>query len=240
MNRDALRADAAASWSRGYSHLAFKLRIQSSGSDVAESGPDDYRLVSPYKMFCCAFVYRGVFQHLEYCAHCCKERFHSHGTHRRAISWLIVCPFAEHIKYLWGHPDLARMLSWPSERKQHGFKESVLYDVYDGEQWATAVLGDDHIAPGGELGRNLVFGVCGNGVDLMEHKNHSLWPLPITCFNLPARLRYTLPALGLVCIIPPNSKGGEPEGFQPFMDIFADQMRYLYQYGVQVFDGSHR
>ena len=137
-------------------------------------------------------------------------------------------------------PVLCRMLSWPSERKQHGFKESVLCDVYDGEQWATAVLGDDHIAPGGELGRNLVFGVCGNGVDPMEHKNHSLWPLPITCFNLPARLRYTLPALGLVCIIPPNSKGGEPAGFQPFMDIFADQMRYLYQYGVQVFDGSHR
>ena len=24
------------------------------------------------------------------------------------------------------------------------------------------------------------------------------------------------------------------------MDIFADQMSYLYQYGVQVFDGSHR
>ena len=117
-------------------------------------------------------------------------------------------------------PVLCRMLSWPSERKQHGFKESVLYDVYDGEQWATAVLGDDHIAPGGELGHNLVFGVCGNGVDPMEHKNHSLWPLPITCFNLPARLRYTLPALGLVCITLPNSKGGEPTGFQPFMDIF--------------------
>lgn len=67
---------------------------------------------------CCAFVYRGVFQHLEYCAHCCKERFHSHGTHRRAISWLIVCPFAEHIKYLWGHPDLARYVAC-TDREVH-------------------------------------------------------------------------------------------------------------------------
>ena len=39
-------AEATVIWhsSYVYSHLAFKLRIQSSGSDVAESGPDDYRV----------------------------------------------------------------------------------------------------------------------------------------------------------------------------------------------------
>lgn len=132
------------------------------------------------------------------------------------------------------------MLTWPSERKNHNYKEGVLSDVYDGEWWSEGVLGDDNIAPNGDLGRNLVFSICGDGVDPMEHKNYSMWPLSITCWNLPGHLRMTLPALGLLCIIPPGPNGTEPSDFQPFMDIFADQFRYLYHYGVGALDGCHQ
>ena len=51
----------------------------------------------------------------------------------------------------------------------------------------------------------------------------------------------TLPALGLLFFIRLGPDSGESSDFQPFMNIFADQMRYLYQSGVEdVFDGSHQ
>ncbi|DBA92890.1 TPA: hypothetical protein ACH3X1_003060 [Trebouxia sp. C0004] len=102
------------------------------------------------------------------------------------------------------------MLSWPSERKNHNYRDGVHSDVYDGEWWSEGVLGDDNIAPNGDLGRSLVFGICGDGVDPMDHKNYSMWPLSITCWNLPGHIRMTLPALGLLCIIPPGPNGTEP------------------------------
>ena len=64
----------------------------------------------------------------------------------------------------------------------------------------------------------------------------------MTCFNIPGHLRMTVPALGLVLIIPPHGDHrGEPNDFQPFMDIIADQLRHAYWYGVEgVLDGCWR
>ncbi|KAL0023926.1 hypothetical protein WJX77_000739 [Trebouxia sp. C0004] len=128
------------------------------------------------------------------------------STYQKAFNFLA----AEFGSESYRHPDLARMLSWPSERKNHNYRDGVHSDVYDGEWWSEGVLGDDNIAPNGDLGRSLVFGICGDGVDPMDHKNYSMWPLSITCWNLPGHIRMTLPALGLLCIIPPGPNGTEP------------------------------
>ena len=99
-------------------------------------------------------------------------------------------------------------------------------------QWQSAVVGDANIAPGGQLGRNVVIGICGDGVNPFKHKNYSMWPLAVACFNLPGHLRMTLPAMGLLFFIPPHGpKRGEPNDFQPFLDIIADQLRHAYWYG---------
>ena len=52
----------------------------------------------------------------------------------------------------------------------------------------------------------------------------------------------TLPVLGLFFIIPPHgSRKGEPDDFQPFLDIIADQLRSAYWDGIgEVADGSWR
>ena len=55
-------------------------------------------------------------------------------------------------------------------------------------------------------------------VNPFDHRNYSMWPLAVTCYNLPGHLRMTLPVLGLLFIIPPHgSQKGEPDDFQPFL-----------------------
>ncbi|KAL3146480.1 hypothetical protein ABBQ32_000737 [Trebouxia sp. C0010 RCD-2024] len=48
--------------------------------------------------------------------------------------------------------------------------------------------------------------------------------------------------MGLLFIIPPHGpKRGEPNDFQPFLDIIADQLRHAYWYGIEgCVDGSWR
>ena len=137
---------------------------------------------------------------------------------------------------------ICRLMGWSEERKQHNYKPGSFADVYDGTRWQSAVVGDANIAPDGQLGRNVVIGICGDGVNPFKHKNYSMWPLAVACFNLPGHLRITLPAMGLLFVIPPHGpKRGEPNDFQPFLDIIADQLRHAYWYGIEgCVDGSWR
>ncbi|DBA87957.1 hypothetical protein WJX77_009453 [Trebouxia sp. C0004] len=134
------------------------------------------------------------------------------------------------------------MMGGLEERKQHNNKPGSFADVYDGIRWQSAVVGDANIAPGGQLGLNMVIGICGDGVNPFKHKNYSMWPLAVTCFNLQGHLRMTLPAMGMLFVIPPHGpKRGEPNDFQPFLNIIADQLRHAYWYGIEgCVDGSWR
>lgn len=136
---------------------------------------------------------------------------------------------------------VCRMMSWYQERKQHRYSAEELADVYDGTWWLQSILGDPDIATDGDLGRNLVMGFCADGFNPMEHKNHSMWPIAMTCINRPGHMRFQLPAIWLLCIIPPNEvSGGQPSDFAPFTEILADEMRMLYYYGVDALDGCYK
>ena len=114
--------------------------------------------------------------------------------------------------------------------------------MYDGLRWDIGILADTNIAPNGILGRNVDIGFSSDGVNMFDSGTHNAWPLATICFNLPGHMRMSLPAIGLMCIIPPHGqKRGEPHDFQPYMNILADQLRFGYHYGFAgMVDGSWR
>ena len=70
-------------------------------------------------------------------------------------------------------------MSWPEERKQHNYQPDAFADVYDGTRWQSAILHDDNIARNGQLRRNIVIEICGDGVNPFDHRNYSMWPLAL-------------------------------------------------------------
>ena len=46
------------------------------------------------------------------------------------------------------------------------------------------ILGDDNLAPNGQLGRNVVIVVCGDGVNPFDNRTYSMRPLAVKCYNL--------------------------------------------------------
>ena len=82
---------------------------------------------------------------------------------------------------------------------------------------------------------------CGDGVQPFKRKNYSIWPMALTCANLPGHMRMTLPATWLSCIIPAQGKKkSEPNDFQSYTEILADELNFLYHIGIEVSDSTHR
>ena len=115
----------------------------------------------------------------------------------------------------------------------------MLQDVYDGQKWKDFIAGDAQISSGGKLGRNLALGFCTDGVSPFKRTTYSMWPVAMSCFNLPGHMRMTLPALWVACIIPGYGRN-EPDDFSSILEIVADEANHLYLYGVEVEDSTHR
>ena len=115
----------------------------------------------------------------------------------------------------------------------------MLFDVYDGNKWRNSILGDPVMSPGGCLGRNVVLGFCADGIAPFKRTVQSMWPMAMSCINLPAHMRMTLPALWLPCIVP-SFDGHEADDLACYQEIIADEGNYLYHTGVEVTDASCR
>ena len=72
---------------------------------------------------------------------------------------------------------------------------------------------------------------CTDGASPFKRGKYTFWPVVFTCMNLPAWLRFTLAATHLAMIIPGPYK---PKDYQPYLDIIADELVYLYWHGVLV------
>ena len=131
---------------------------------------------------------------------------------------------------------LCRWLFWPGERRQ---QPGILQDVYDGQKWRDFIINDPIISPGGNIGRNLALGFCADGISPFKRTTYSMWPMAVSCMNLPAHMRMTLPALWVPCIVP-GFGTKEPDDFSAFQEIVADELNYLYLWGVEVEDASFR
>lgn len=126
-----------------------------------------------------------------------------------------------------------RLLSWWRERSP---VPGVWSDLYDGTVWQiqAQVLGDPNLCPGRDLQRNLVFSFCADGVSPFKFSAHSICPVALACCNLPGHMRMTLPALWICTILPAYGPSkGEPDDFNPFFDILADEAEYGYHFGVE-------
>lgn len=128
-----------------------------------------------------------------------------------------------------------RWLRWPVKHASCR-RSGELSDIYDGEHWHSSADTDKNISPDGSFtGKHLMFNLSGDGVAPFTHSDHSMWPLALSCLNLPPWLRMTAPTMWLVCIAPGP---GEPKDFQPILDIVADELNFLYHHGVNVRDSS--
>ena len=113
-------------------------------------------------------------------------------------------------------------------------------DVWHGSRWQTVVESDKVLCPNKDLGRNLMIGISADGVSPMKHRNYSLWPVALNCWNLPAYIRMTLPALWVSYIVPPfGEHHGEANDFQMFMCVIVDDLNYAYAAGVEVKDSLY-
>ena len=116
-------------------------------------------------------------------------------------------------------------------------------DLHDGQKWQQFIVNDPIISPGGNMGRNLALGLCADGISPFNRTTYSMWPMAITCSNLPAHMRMTLPALWVPCIVQGYGTR-EPDDFSPFLEIiavcYADELNHLYLTGVEVEDASFR
>lgn len=131
---------------------------------------------------------------------------------------------------------ICRLLTWWRDRPSD---PDVLADVYDGQKWKDAILQDPRVSSDTNLGRNLALGFCADGISPFKRTTYSMWPMAMSCYNLPAHVRMTLPALWVPAIV--NGYGtGEPDDFSSVMEIVADELNHLYLFGVEVEDSTHR
>lgn len=112
-------------------------------------------------------------------------------------------------------------------------------DVYDGTKWRDMIVNDPVISPDGNMGRNLALGFCTDGINPFTRTTYSMWPMAVSCMNLPAHMRMTLSTLWVPCIIPGYGTG-KPDDFSAFEEILADELNHLYLTGVEVTDASFR
>lgn len=124
-----------------------------------------------------------------------------------------------------------RALSYHAQHQDMA-KPGTLTDIYDGSKWREYVLQDPVIAPDGNFtGQNLAFNISGDGISPFDDNSSTMWPIALSCLNLPPWIRMTVPALWLCCVVPGPK---EPKDFQSVLDIIADDLNYLYRFGIEV------
>ena len=110
-------------------------------------------------------------------------------------------------------------------------------DVHHITRWKEELASDPIMCPHGDL---LVFEFSADGVPPMKRKSYSMWPVALCCYNVPAHMRMTLPALWVSMIVPPyGSKHGEANDFQPFFEVMMDDLNYQYVAGTEVGDSLY-
>ena len=128
-----------------------------------------------------------------------------------------------------------RALRWPDIREAD---DEYVSDIYDSEQWAEFV--NDPVLKNAEGSGlpvvALALIICGDGVAVYRGhhaKPHSIFPLAMCILNLPPWIRCKMGGTHLpTCIPGPN----EPKDAQVYLDIPSDELAYLYEVGIPVFD----
>lgn len=129
-------------------------------------------------------------------------------------------------------------MRFPWDRKD--IPES-LRDVYDTPLWQRDFLQDPKMTEQREGLETLPVAllICGDGVQPFkgkQQKGNSLFCLAVSTYNLPPWMREKVGGVLLNQILPGP---GEPKDAQPYLDILTDEILYLYEVGIVVYD-AHR
>lgn len=126
-------------------------------------------------------------------------------------------------------------MKWPETRER---EDDVMKDIHDSPVWQTFLEIETLNRPHDLEVVKIGLAICGDGVQPFKGKQakpHSLFCIALSVLNLPPWIRNTLKASQLTMVIPGPS---EPKDCQPYLDILTDELLFLYEVGVKVWDAS--
>jgi len=112
---------------------------------------------------------------------------------------------------------------------------SEIVDIYDGKAWKDSMDDSFLLEP-----RHLRIGIVTDGVQVFrDNDQYSIWPIAITAYNLPPTKRYLIGPTSILGILPGKNDRDIKMNIQPFIQLIADELKFLNNEGWKVHD-AHR
>lgn len=169
----------------------------------------------------------------EHCKFCGKPRFKPEGRSRTKIPYsrMWYLPIGDRLKRMYQSEKTASSMRWHAE---HDSEDGVMCHPSDGAEWKNF----QHLHPQfAEEKRNVYLGLCTDGFNPFGmSKNHSLWPVIMTPYNLPPDMCMKTEYLFLTIL---NSGPNHPRGnLDVFLQSLIDKLKELWVKGVDAYDIS--
>ncbi|XP_010480743.1 PREDICTED: uncharacterized protein LOC104759533 [Camelina sativa] len=177
-------------------------------------------------------LYWKADENLEHCKFCAKPRYKtSDGRTRIPFSRMWYLPIGDRLKRLYQSQKTAAAMRWHAE---HESQDGVMCHPSDAAEWKNFQKLHPSFA---EEKRNVYLGLCTDGFNPFGmSKNHSLWPVIITPYNLPPDMCMRSEYLFLTIL---NSGPNHPRaGIDVFLQPLIEELKELWSNGVEAYDIS--
>ncbi|KAG7556996.1 Transposon En/Spm-like [Arabidopsis suecica] len=166
------------------------------------------------------------------CKFCGKPRYkESEGRTRIPFSKMWYLPIGDRLKRMYQSEKTAASMRWHAE---HESEEGLMCHPSDAAEWKNFQQLHPSFA---EEPRNVYLGLCTDGFNPFGmSKNHSLWPVILTPYNLPPDMCMKSEYLFLTIL---NSGPNYPRAsLDVFLQPLIDELQELWHNGVEAYDVS--
>ncbi|KAG7536908.1 hypothetical protein ISN44_As13g008310 [Arabidopsis suecica] len=166
------------------------------------------------------------------CKFCGKPRYkESEGRTRIPFSKMWYLPIGDRLKRMYQSEKTAASMRWHAE---HESEEGLMCHPSDAAEWKNFQQLHPSFA---EEPRNVYLGLCTDRFNLFGmSKNHSLWPVILTPYNLPPDMCMNSEYLFLTIL---NSGPNHPRAsLDVFLQPLIDELQDLWHNGVEAYDVS--
>lgn len=166
------------------------------------------------------------------CRFCDAPRYKpSEGRTKIPFSRMWYLPIADRLKRMYQSEKTAAAMRWHAE---HEAEEGEMCHPSDGAEWKNFQQLHRHFA---DEPRNVYLGLCTDGFNPFGmSRNHSLWPVILTPYNLPPGMCMNEEYLFLTIL---NSGPNHPRSsLDVFLRPLIDELKELWNSGVEAFDAS--
>lgn len=174
----------------------------------------------------CSLVFRGEHKDSTTCPRCERSRETAKTLIYRSLSgW---------VRSLFQQPQLAAQLNaWRGRKSAPG---DAMRDIIDGNAWAKEIENDPIMK---KDDRNIAVGLITDPFQVAkDDMKYSVTPLMAVTPNLPQESRMCLGTLRMVFLLCGTNEDKVKVDPYDAMSIVVDELRYLYEYGVDVCDAS--